>query len=374
MISGDDTPALQRSDGLDALRALLALWVMLAHLLLWSFVITGNKVPILHGIFDEAYNILQKSDGTYLPTHPAVIAFIVLSGYCIHRSGLGIGISNYFWRRFFRIYPLYILAVGAGLLSWHNAMDINPEMAPRLTGTSEIDPICVAQRLLALQALFPSMAQGACRFIGNGPINTVMVEITLYATYPLLWLMIGQRHSKKLMWGLISVVWSIGTVIVTFYAELRWWWNNASLLGFLPYWWIGVAALHSSFANRLRRHAKYIWIAFVITIIGATLASPPVLVVEIRKILLALATVLVILHLDRPHIRAPLLAPIGRAGYSIYAFHAPALHTMLLYGLPWWFSGVGAIGIGMISYQLVEKPMIRAGAKWVSRHERTRHS
>ena len=98
-----------RSDGIDVLRAIFALWVVLAHLVPWSVLAHGpDAVP--HWIAELA-DLIQRVFQPIGELHPAVVAFIVLSGYCIHRAGLrapGTGeIAGYAIRRFFRIMPLY---------------------------------------------------------------------------------------------------------------------------------------------------------------------------------------------------------------------------------------------------------------------------
>jgi len=78
-----DAPILGfRSPGIDVARGLLALWVLCAHLFAWSSALNqGNGV--LTAIFEWLGRLFQSNG----ETHPAVLGFIVLSGYCIHRTG-----------------------------------------------------------------------------------------------------------------------------------------------------------------------------------------------------------------------------------------------------------------------------------------------
>ncbi len=59
---------------------------------------------------------------------------------------------------------------------------------------------------------------------------------------------------------------------------------------------------------------------------------------------------------------APKLANvIGRAGYSIYALHAPTLHMLLLLGLPWIGCAAACLVVGLCSFYLIERPLDRIG-------------
>src|SRR5436305_2043135 len=74
-----------RSGGIDAIRGLFALWVLLTHLIPWSVAVQGNDaVP---NILRTSHDLLQQLFHPSIERHPAVLGFIVLSGYCIHRNG-----------------------------------------------------------------------------------------------------------------------------------------------------------------------------------------------------------------------------------------------------------------------------------------------
>lgn len=76
----------ERSNGIDVLRAALALWVVVAHLTAWALLAQGaDSVPMPLAV---GMAFLQKLFQAHGELHPAVVGFIVLSGYCIHRAGL----------------------------------------------------------------------------------------------------------------------------------------------------------------------------------------------------------------------------------------------------------------------------------------------
>jgi peptidoglycan/LPS O-acetylase OafA/YrhL len=92
-------------------------------------------------------------------------------------------------------------------------------------------------------------------------------------------------------------------------------------------------------------------------------------VVEARKAILACLFGLGIAALDLA--RAPgWLRPgalVGRAGYSIYAFHAPLLVLTLTLGAPWWLAGATTIAVSLAIYLLYEKPLTDLGKRLAQR-------
>ena len=107
----------QRADALDVLRCVLAAWVLCSHFLSWAQAAQGSeRVPrVLLELFGFLDHLLQPAT----ETHPAVLAFIVLSGYCIHRNGCrdaSFLFSSYARRRAFRILPVYVLARLTGVV------------------------------------------------------------------------------------------------------------------------------------------------------------------------------------------------------------------------------------------------------------------
>jgi hypothetical protein len=71
-----------RSPSIDVLRGLLAFWVLGAHLFAWSGTLNQGSI-VLTAMFERLGQLFQSNG----ETHPAVLGFIVLSGYCIHRTG-----------------------------------------------------------------------------------------------------------------------------------------------------------------------------------------------------------------------------------------------------------------------------------------------
>src|ERR1051326_1070245 len=194
----------RRADGIDCLRAVLAVWVLFTHLIPWARASSGipeRAVKLRAGLV----YLFQ----TPAQTHPAVLAFIVLSGYCIHRNGLRrdrADLRAYVIRRVFRILPIYLLGafVGAGAFWWAGRM--NPTLTHELMSTQEMTLRHFLLKLSGLSAWMPSWHVASLE--GNAPLATVMVEMWLYVLYPLVFLLCVTRRNEIFFWVALAAVWS----------------------------------------------------------------------------------------------------------------------------------------------------------------------
>lgn len=354
-----------RSDGIDVLRALFALWVVLAHLVPWSALTQGpDAVP--HWL-QQAMRLLIAIFQPAAELHPAVLGFIVLSGYCIHRAGLRApaegAITGYAIRRFFRIAPLYYLAIAAGLAGfviagWHDA-----KLASALSGTTQFSGACLAAKGLVLSAVFPSLYQ--CGFLGNAPLATVLVEIVLYILYAAAFAGLVWRGRERLVWLGCGALFLLSLPLVARSPGLYGWWQNGSVFGFLPYWWLGVAFVSPAFAEACRRRWWLILLGWAALTALLTLGTPlPPAVAELRKLVFALGVGILICAADNLRLRGfhPLV-PIGRAGYGLYAVHAPLTYTLAIYGVRWWLVLAVNIAAGLVLHCAVERPLIAVGRR-----------
>src|SRR4029077_12601053 len=87
-------------------------------------------------------------------------------------------ITGYAIRRFFRIAPLYYIAIAAGLAGSATSTRGSPPMAVALSATDKVAGSCLAAKTLVLPAFNPGWYE--CGFLGNAPLATVVVEIVLY--------------------------------------------------------------------------------------------------------------------------------------------------------------------------------------------------
>ncbi|MGO4570811.1 acyltransferase family protein [Microvirga sp. 2TAF3] len=355
----------RRSGGIDAARGVLALWVLIfAHLIPGTIYAQGaDAVPaLLRFLSTQLFRIFQRN----AELHPAVLGFIVLSGYCIHRNGFRAEratLRRFVIKRAFRILPVYFLAILAGAIGFKISSSFSLEMASLLTATKEISPFCLLAKTVAAPAFFPGLT--SCAYQGNGPIATVMVEIVLYAVYAAAFSALIWRGLSAWWAALCAAAWVIGLVVAWGYPGIYVWWQNFSLWGFLPYWWIGAAFVSPTFAMRVRKSRTLLLLAWSLLTVAILLHSPfgPVLS-EVRKLVFALLVGLVVVRLDCSNIRetSPISA-LGRAGYSLYAFHAPITYALCVAGVSWWQNVIANLGFAFVAYRIVEAPLTRLGAQ-----------
>lgn len=360
------TPAQDnRSQGIDALRAFLSLWVLFVHVIPWAYTIQGSKTlpPFLYEANVWLIRLFQPTG----ETNPAVLAFIVLSGYCIHRSNSRLTaeqVKPYAIRRFFRIAPIYLLAIVVGVVGFTLAYSLAPDSAQMLSGTRHISAGALAAKLAGLSTLFPPLNQST--FQGNAPLHTVMAEGWLYLAYPLLLLGVERAFGTRALWLTLLGSWLLGILTVSLVPDWKSWWHNGSLLGFLLYWWMGAKGVDSSLPDWCRRYLGWIGALWL------SLSVPLVLkwadwlwLVEIRKVLFALVILAIIVALDKSrHSLWGKVAPVGVAGYSIYALHAPIAYTLIIAGLPWWISLSLPVIAGMLAFRFIEDPLTNLGKHW----------
>jgi peptidoglycan/LPS O-acetylase OafA/YrhL len=351
-----------RADGLDVLRGALALYVLVGHLIAWAPLTSG--MPRLLGSGDKRLDSVFQGVGQ---TNPAVIGFIVLSGYCIHRHGFRPDRLDY-WayaiRRCFRIVPVYVAAVILGALAFTASVSIDAQLTRQLTGTSDVGLGCMAAKISGAAAFVPSLH--ACAFQGNAPLATVMAEIWLYVAYAALVAILLSRGREMSLWIIVGLVWVGGTVWTAKHQSELGWWRNGSVAGFLAYWWIGAKATQDTAARQLTRGGPLIAIGWLAaTVILMTSSGPMPLLAALQQLLLAGLFALLLTRLDIPYVDAGTRAParLGVAGYSVYAFHAPLLILLLLAGLPWWMAGLVAVVVGLASYRFFERPFLQIGRR-----------
>ncbi|WP_412460172.1 acyltransferase family protein [Pseudomonas sp. SC11] len=357
-----------RSQNIDTLRLLLAVLVVVTHLAPWAFAVQGpSAIP------ESILLLTQWLEGVFQgngETHPAVLGFIVLSGYCIHRNGLRShrdGVAAYAIRRFFRIYPVFLLASLFGFGMFYIASRINPEAAPMVSGTHELTIESMLRKLLTTEAVnpgdyFPSIQ-------GNGPLQTVAVEMWLYAVYPLALLIIG-RLSDRAWWAVVAACWIASVGINTFIPEWRYWSYNASLIAFVPFWWIGLKFTDPNFARVMGRIVilpASAWL--IVTVFQKDLGAYTQLFAGIRQVMFALCFGCLISFIDKARSTSgTALGVVGSAGYSIYAFHAPVVYVLVICGVPWWLIGLTAIAVGVAAFQFIEKPFMKIGRRLAAHH------
>jgi peptidoglycan/LPS O-acetylase OafA/YrhL len=329
---------------LDALRGLCALVVFLSHWHLWSsFPPQGVFESALHSVLNFIHHTV---DAVTWPTgghHPAVIAFFVLSGFCVHypferRMLAGEAAPrwrDYFFRRFRRIVPVYWTACVLGLI-FVGAEALHPTGHPllHLHALSSVEDLVV--RFTGIAALYPKEI-----FAGNYILITVAAEIAIYAVYPLFY-----RFARRGKWrtlGLTFLGLHLASVFALAFVTPYWVFNSVFMLGI--FWFAGAWAAHRFLTNQ--RNVKLIAVLAAWAVFLALKLTPSFYGLNLLKQaawgLVCTFGLLWVLGWERrrPAVRhAPTVAALrwcGEISYSLYALHTPTimLTTWALLHLSW---------------------------------------
>jgi peptidoglycan/LPS O-acetylase OafA/YrhL len=312
-------------------------------------------------------------------THPGVIVFIVLSGFCIHLPQLlrpGELRTVGFWHRFavrraLRIGPVFLLGVLFGSFAAHLTSGMPSLSSPGWSGDQPIwwFRYVALVNLTTLRGLLPIGDYP----LGNGPLDTVEAEAWLYASYPV-FLFALERWGKS---GLIGAGIALQAVAVSLgLLSQDMMWAGRSYWCFALYWMIGVLAAERYVASRPGTPHAIPWLAIGSTFVVYVLASH---VIDFRGShylkngLLAAWTGYTLAKLCAWEQSTNRVAPraiewlraIGERSYSLYALHFPLL-TITAYLLieadrqgPWTIRLlpllVAALGAALC-YRYLERP------------------
>ncbi|HEY1083458.1 MAG TPA: acyltransferase [Prosthecobacter sp.] len=311
-----------------------------------------------------------------------VAVFFVISGFCIHlshkQSSEG-GLSRFYTRRFFRIYPPYLVAllVFALLPPW--------KMVNLGSAYGRAD---FASHVLLLHNLDDRSFYGI-----NPSFWSIATEAQLYLVYPLLF-----GLASRLGWG--KVLYVTGAVEVALRLAVGWadttggtlppTWIVESPLGYACTWALGAAAadawLH---ARPLPLSRVPLWL-FPLLTVGLYAVRP---LAQLTFLSVALSTLCFIragLAAERAAPAAPRslltrhLAWTGVISYSVYLLHQPLLSlveralaagwpelvlpplVLFFLGLALWLPVLGAAAV---FHKWVELPSIALGKKLLRRRQ-----
>jgi peptidoglycan/LPS O-acetylase OafA/YrhL len=312
----------------------------------------------------------------------AVPIFATLSGFLIYRSVLAArtmdGLRSYAIRRFFRIYPVYVLGVLLCLL----------------TGQYGIDPHAIASMFISDTFMFPLLAR--IGGFGNPPTWSLFVECQFYIMLPIIVLVITRR--RMMFFCIVCIcallvaddgyrvfgLWKFfltGILASELSEKIRDW--RVALPAFLA----GVGLLSWDFGQPT--YGAHDWFADL----GLTSRH-----LDGDTVGLGLACGMILLAL--PHLRSASraldLAPLrllGTISYSVYVTHFfyilanfPELglftnagtdpmvkHFTSLPLMPAWYLPLiffpGTLTWGLVSFVLVERPGMRLG-RWIVNRSR----
>ena len=223
---------------LDVLRALAVCCVLAHHLVLTLHAYTGF-MPVRYLDYFRALG------------HAGVLAFFVHTSLVLmyslermHRAGGEVTIAFYI-RRFFRIYPLAIVAIAIALAFGF----------PSKTWDTP-DPIThkvVAANLLLVQNLFTKKQV-------LGPLWSLPYEVQMYVALPALFLLARGRQPVRRLLLLLGAFCCLGVLIQTKTGHLN-------MAEYVPCFIAGV--LCYALRNRVRpRIAAYAWIPFLLVLVA----------------------------------------------------------------------------------------------------------
>jgi peptidoglycan/LPS O-acetylase OafA/YrhL len=309
----------KRLVGLDGLRGIAALFVVLHHCYLMSF-------PGYPAITGPAWA------GWMIFGHLAVVVFIVLSGFSLAVSParrewqLG-GKKRFAIRRAWRILPPYWAALAFSLVIAWSVVPQPGEAEP--TGKS------VAVFGLLLQDVFGSPSP-------NGAFWSIAVEAQLYIAFPLLLLMLRRAHALLMLCAVTAIVVAVGVLspVSSLVDKLQ-----RLTPQFAALFAVGVFAAGILAASDRVRRLPWQWLSLlaVAPVIAAAALKGSVWTIENYfwvdlALGPAIAMLLAAAAMERPRWLVTLLntgavRSLGSFSYSLYLIHAPivvAIYELLV--------------------------------------------
>jgi len=356
---------MKRIHEFEALRGLLALWVVVGHVIKHS----GYDVAAL-----RYFSLLAQ------PGYP-VDVFIILSGFVIFNllDGGHDSYGSFIIRRFFRLFPLFFVVLVVSALSasfvlsnlndmpWKNSYIAGT--AAIAAATIEYLPWQIAAHMTMLHGLLPDSVLPYSEYAVVGQAWSISVEWQFYLVAPLLLSLLRR-------WPAILSIIMIGIIFV----HSRYWLGEGFAINQAAYFVIGIVCYFIyKHRRQLRLNPSVIWLAATIS---ATLVSYfSTHVVSLCLWILFFASVLQA-DLGRPTAistlcRARAAQFLGRISYSIYLCHflvliatsAVILRTVTYGGrlmhvcvlLP--ATLVLTIAVSSIAFLLIERPGMSLGRR-----------
>jgi len=361
---------------LDGIRGIAILAVFLFHSLGTSFGFDRLPWVGMFRDFDTSRSFLFLYPLTYGSAGVAI--FFVVSGFCIHLSHRRSGDKRwacFFIRRFFRIYPAYLLAICIFFFIWP-------------WGYLQIDSF---YRLAQLGShIFAIHNLDERSFFGINPsFWSIAVEIQLYAIYPLLILMtvrLGWRKALMIV-GIVEIlIRAVSSIRIIFNDEALPLFITASPFGCWLSWSLGAYLAECFLRGRTSRlfSARFEVVAivsFLLPLFKPTtaftfLAFSWLTAIAIDRFISGRWSTPEIwggkmLHLCWSH-----LSFLGVVSYSFYLFHQPIIgltgmvlgkvfpdtfiHPLIKYAICMtWYPFI--LVLSLIIYRLVEQPSIILG-------------
>ncbi|QPC93080.1 acyltransferase [Mesorhizobium sp. INR15] len=302
---------------LDALRGIMAFWVFVSHVVLFSGLTTGKL------------SFLGRGE---IP----VTVFIVLSGFAIASSlaASDATYSQYLARRAVRIYPVAMIGIVLGVLTW-------TYFVPFARGIGWLDPSWVAiydtrtasisanlwQHVLAhlflLHGAIPEELLSGAPTSLNGPMWSLSLEWQFYLVAPLL---VAALSAPKERWLALAAA-----ILVMSIFAFRYRWHFPSQPSFLPFMlgWFFLGMLTAIYYRRIIQSSADV-LAASVAIVGVAICSSTIDIlvpVVIWAVSVSCISVRGIPPLDLVGglLRTRWLIWFGERSYAFYVFHFPVM-------------------------------------------------
>lgn len=328
------------------LRMLLALYIFMFHLIP-RYLYFNYDLNILWYIQKVTIQVFHGAN----ETNPAVIAFVVMSGYCIHRNGLRIDdmdVISFLRKRIYKIVPMLFIGYCLGLVTFYSLCS-----DPRFKTILNTESIKINAILLKFFGVFSFFPYRFEEFIhqGNGPLMTCIVEFWLYVFYPF-GLLLSNKFGDKLFWLFISSI-AILILFVSYITENSSWWHNGSFFGFLCYWWIGV---YSATNSGISKYSKLIGLFYLLTTLFL-MTNNNLIIVELRKILFAMLIVMFLQYSEQLK-QFTFGKDFFKSNYSLYCLHVPLITLALFFRINIYVAIILILSISYLIYLYIEKKFI----------------
>jgi len=204
---------------LDSLRGFAAIYVMLSHL-------SSNYLHLQHSWIGQPFRFAQEG----------VLLFFLLSGFVIyyswHEHSGTKDFAHFFYKRFRRIYPIYILALllAYAVICIKYGM-VDPKI-PQLVGN-----------LLMIQGYETDPGWFTMEYMHNGPLWSLSYEWWFYMMFFPLYVYVPVARQKWVVFGLALIGIAGGEIAPNILCRI---------MASFPIWWCGV-----EFAREFLEHKTF---------------------------------------------------------------------------------------------------------------------
>ncbi|MBI2256575.1 MAG: acyltransferase [Proteobacteria bacterium] len=305
----------------EVLRGAAALWVLGSHVL---------------RITDIKASYFSRGD-------QAVEVFIILSGFVIALMRLNEEepYGRYIFRRFMRLYPLFLIALFLGALTMHLYAPVfgsSPWLAEEQAGfLDRVENASsglwahIALHLAMLHGVVPDTVLPQAALMFSGPLWSISLEWQFYLIAPLLIALFSFGSARGYIASALILVTAIGLQWLT---AQYWVAGVPSFLPLrLPLFIMGIAS--ALLWHRARRTRPWILAAVLaVAIVAGWLFAPnklPILIWFVTYFLAATHDRLGVSRLADRMVAWPASRFLGRISYGIYVLHVPIMMAVTYY-------------------------------------------